>query len=184
MLLVCFTRSKTLADLLNSMEQSLSLEANSNRSIGHQIPLHKWSPNVRYRDHKKLSPVAIFSQIHPIQSHPLSVRFILILYLHSCLCIPSDFFPLGVLAKISYSCLMFPMHARCTANLIASFYHYAISSSLLLLTFCFPLIFFQHTFPEHTQTRVLPSVSGPWNLITRRSSRKKSYNLLFCDTDF
>jgi len=56
-----------------------------------------------------------------IQSMPspfISLRAILILPSHLCLCLPSCLFPSGILLKILYAFLISPTRTTCPANLI------------------------------------------------------------------
>jgi len=53
-----------------------------------------------------------------IPSHPISLRFILILPFHLHLGLPIGLFPSGFLTKILYTFLISPMHATCPTHLI------------------------------------------------------------------
>jgi len=80
------------------VEQNPSLEADSH-SASQEISL-LLSPNVHYR-------------VHTIPSHPISVRYILILTPHLRLGLSSGLFPSGFPIKTFYAFLMYPMHATC-----------------------------------------------------------------------
>jgi len=65
----------------NSMEQSLSWEANS-FSASQEIPHILWNPKVYYHNHKRLPTVPVPHQINPVcacPSHVLKIHFIIIL---------------------------------------------------------------------------------------------------------
>jgi hypothetical protein len=76
------------------MEQRRSWEANC-PSSSEEIPSILWNPKIRLRIHKCPPPVPILSQANPVHSlHPTVWRFILILYTHLRLSLPSGLFPL------------------------------------------------------------------------------------------
>jgi hypothetical protein len=55
--------------------------------------------------------------IQSIQSHPISLRSILILFIHLPLDLPSGLFPSGFPAYVLYAFLFFPIRATCPAIL-------------------------------------------------------------------
>jgi len=55
-----------------------------------------WNPKVHYYVHKNLPLVSFLSQMNPVHTFPaISLRSILILYYHLCLCLSSDLFLSG-----------------------------------------------------------------------------------------
>jgi hypothetical protein len=84
----------------NSMEQRLSLEANS-FSASKEILRSLWNPDVHYYIHKSPPTVPILSQLNLVHDlHPTSWRSILILSSHLCLVLPSGRLPSGLSTKI------------------------------------------------------------------------------------
>jgi hypothetical protein len=67
------------------------------------------------------TPLSWASSIHSIPPYPTSWRFILILYSHICLVLPSGPFPLGFPTKILYTPLLSSINATCPAHLILDF---------------------------------------------------------------
>jgi hypothetical protein len=93
------------------MEQISSWEANL-FSASQEIPRILWNPKVHYRIHKCLPPVAILSQLDPVQT-PTSYSWIsiLILTFHLRLGLQSGLFPSVFPNKTLYTPLFSP-HTR------------------------------------------------------------------------
>ena len=88
-------RNCVQTDINNSMEQSLSWEANR-FAASQEIPRIFWNLKVHYRLSHCPPPVPTLSQISPVHtSHPKYWRSILILSSHISLGIPSGLFPSG-----------------------------------------------------------------------------------------
>jgi len=95
------------------------LEKLNGSAASQEIPHILWNPMVHYRIQKCQLPVPILSHLDPVHNpHPTSWTYILILFSHLRLCLPSGLFPLGFPTKTLYSTLPFLINATCPANLI------------------------------------------------------------------
>ena len=84
-----------------------------------EIPCILWNLKVYYHTHKRLPPVPILSQLHPVPTTPSHFRrSILILSSHLCLGLPNSLFPSGFPTKTLYVTLLSPIRATCVAHLI------------------------------------------------------------------
>ena len=83
------------------MRQSPSWEANMS-SASQEIPCILWNQKFHGRIHRRPLTFPILSQINPVQNSPAQFwRYILILYSHLCLGLPSDLSPSGLPNKTS-----------------------------------------------------------------------------------
>ena len=104
-----------------SMEQSPSSVANP-FSASKEIPLILWNPKVHNRFDKCLTSVPTLIQTSPVHAlQPTSCRYILILFSHLRLGLPSDFFPSGFCTKTMYVPLFSPLRATYPSLIILSF---------------------------------------------------------------
>jgi hypothetical protein len=87
--------------LRSSVEQSTTRETNSH-SASQQISGLLWIPKVHCRVHKRPPFVPTLIQLCPVHTHPLSLRFIQIIYSHIRARLPSGLFPSGFPIKIVY----------------------------------------------------------------------------------
>jgi hypothetical protein len=100
------------------VEQTHFWEANS-RSATQGIPCPLWTQKVQYCIHKSLPLNHILRQMNSVPpSHPVSLRFIIILSSHLHWFHPRDPFPSGFPTRIVSSCINFVMHTACHAYLI------------------------------------------------------------------
>jgi len=100
------------------MEQSPSWEVNR-FSATQEIPCILRNSQFHYRIHNSLPSVPILSQIDPVHPpDPTYRRFILILFSHLRLGLPSCLFPSGFPTKTLYTTLLSPIRATCPAQLI------------------------------------------------------------------
>jgi hypothetical protein len=100
------------------MEPSRSWEA-ANCAGAQELPSILWNMKVHYRDNKSPPPVSILSQIDWVHTIiPISLRLILILSIHLCICLPSGLFPSGFPTNILHAFLFSPNHTTCPAHLI------------------------------------------------------------------
>jgi len=83
--------------------QSPSSEANDH-SASQEITSLLWNPKLYYRVNKSLPLAPILSHMNPFYlSHPISLRFILIVSSHLCLGLPSGLSPSGFPTKFCVS---------------------------------------------------------------------------------
>jgi hypothetical protein len=100
------------------MELSPSREA-PNCFVTQERPGHLWNPNFHYRVHTSPSLIPNLSQINPVYTTSSCLsRYILILYTHLRLGLPSGLFSSGCLTNILYAFLVSPNHTTCPAHLI------------------------------------------------------------------
>ena len=100
------------------MVQSPSWAANWS-AASQEIPRISRNPKVHYRTHKPPPTVPILGQPNPVHyPHPTSWRFILILFTHLRLGLPSGLFPPGFPTKTPYTPLSSPIRATCPVYLI------------------------------------------------------------------
>jgi hypothetical protein len=102
--------------LTNSMEQSLSWEADSHLA-SEEIPCHLWNFEVHYCVHKSLPLDPVLSHVNPVHAWTpfFIICFNIVFPLPWSL---NGFFPSGFQTKILYAFLTFPMHVTCPTHLI------------------------------------------------------------------
>jgi hypothetical protein len=100
------------------MKLSTSWEA-SIRSAIKEIHYILWNPKIYCRVRKTPPFLPILSQMNSVHiTHPLFVKFIIILSFYPCLGLPSGFFPSGFAIKTLYDFLLALMSATCPAHLL------------------------------------------------------------------
>jgi hypothetical protein len=101
-----------------SMEQGPSSVANR-FSASKEIPLTLWNPKVHNHVDKCLTPVPTLIHINPVHAlQHTSYRYILILFSHLRLGLPSGFFPSGFRTKTLYVPFLSPTRATCPSLII------------------------------------------------------------------
>jgi hypothetical protein len=103
-----------LCKLTNSMEHSASREVDTTLSSSSNTPLFmETKVSILCSQQSITSPYSEQEESSPPLPTPISIRSILILSSHQCLCIPhvpSGFFPSGFLTKILYAFFISSMH--------------------------------------------------------------------------
>jgi hypothetical protein len=100
------------------MELSPSLRV-ANSAATQELPSILWNTKVHYRVHKSPPLVPNLSQINPImESHPISLRSILILSTHLRLGLPSGLFQSSISTNNLHAFLFSPIRVTCPAHLI------------------------------------------------------------------
>jgi hypothetical protein len=85
----------------------------------HEFPNILWNPKDHYRVHKSsLLSLSWARSIQSIPSYPITLRYILILFTHLRLGLPSRLFPSGFPTNIVYAFIFSPIRATCPVHLI------------------------------------------------------------------
>jgi len=87
-------------------------------ATGSSVVRVSWNPKDHHRVHNTSLLFLRFSQISRVQDIPLYLRFILILFSHLYLRLPTSLFPLGVSTKLLYTFLFSAIRATCPAHFI------------------------------------------------------------------
>jgi hypothetical protein len=83
-----------------------------------ELPSILWNPKVHHRVQKNRPLAPILSQINPVHTTPSYLRFMLILFTHVRLGLPSGLFLFNFPTNILYAFLISPISTACPAHLI------------------------------------------------------------------
>jgi hypothetical protein len=88
----------------------------ANCAATQKLPRILWNPKVHYRVHKSPPLVPILRQIDPVHSISSYLRYILILFTHLRLVLPSGLFPSGFPINILYVFLPHSSYMPCQSH--------------------------------------------------------------------